>query len=149
MYLIYLIYLIYPGPAECAKRSAAPACRAWRARLISLAQSSCLRSAVPILPVLAQLGLIWAWLDPCPLLNPPQPGPTFRQAVSFGCSPALLERTFFASFLRPRFLSIFSPFWAPFGLPKSSQNWQKSEKMGLQAQLYFLIVFLSLLLNRF
>ena len=83
-------------------------------------------------------------LDLFPLLNPPRPGPTFRQAAPDPTGLTLSLRLFFASCFRPRFLSIFSPFWPPFWLPKSTQNRKKTGKMGLQTQLCFFIVFLSL-----
>ena len=90
-----------------------PALLAWRARLILPAQFSCLRSAVPILPGLAQLGLIRAWLDLGPLLNPPQPGPTFRQAMRINALGAYFFRIFFATSFFIDFFSVLGSIWAP------------------------------------
>ena len=45
-------------------------------------------------------------------------------------SLTLLERIFFVSFFRPRFLSFFSPFWRPFGLPKLTPKPEKIGKNG-------------------
>ena len=73
-----------------------------------------------------------------PFFTPPNP-PTGPADCH---QPLPLYRSNIASFFRPRFLSIFSPFWAPFGRPRWSQNRKKTEKMGVQIRRCFSIAFL-------
>ena len=95
--------------------------------LLSLSLVSCLSSPVPVL----------ALRDLFPLLRfPSRPPHSARPSGS-----TLLERTFFASFSRSRFLSLFPQFLAPFGLPKSTKNREKTEKMAVQIRLCFPIAF--------
>ena len=109
-----------PGPAECAQRSAAPACRARRARhsfaVCFCCLFACLGLSVPVLLVLAVL---------VPLLKSSPPGPTFRQAASFGCSPALLFALFshlFSTSFFIDFFSVLASILAPKIDPKPEKN---------------------------
>ena len=127
-----------PGPAECAKRSAAPACRARRARPLPLSRFSCLSPPVPVLPGLARS---WKVLDDLfPLLNPPQPAPTFRQAAPD-------QRSWSALFSHLFFDLIFYRFFLRFGLHFGSQNRPKTgknrKKMLLNSESGFAAVFLQ------
>ena len=91
---------------------------------------------------------IWKNCTMCTLCLPP-PNPPTGPA---DCHQPLPSELFFnASVLRPRFLLIFLPFWAPFGRPRWSQNRKITEKMGVQIRSSFCIAFLlnfCSLLNR-
>ena len=107
--------------------------------------SSCwLSSPVSVLLSRSCQVLIRAWLDPCPLLNPPQPGPTFRQAVSFGCGFVLL----FALFSHLFFDLVFYRFFLRFGLHFGSQNRPQTgknlKKWVFKSEFGFASVFLQI-----
>ena len=110
-----------PGPAECAKRSAAPACRARRAGFSFAAclccLVACLGLSVPVFLVLAVF---------VPLLKSSPPAPAFRQDYHLNA----LGRPFFRIFFWTSFFIDFVSVLASILPPKIDPRPDKIGKNG-------------------
>ena len=128
-----------PGPAECAKRSAAPACRARRAghsfAVCFCCLFACLGLSVPVFLGLAVL---------VPLLKSSPPGPTFRQAYHLNALGAYFFRIFFSTSFFIDFFSVLASILAP----KIDLKPKKTRKKWLfKSDSSFALVFLQLFLE--